>query len=105
MLNQICSTNCFHSNRMFKFMFTGDWLYMMLMHKACVYKTKQQYMKSNEILTTFIKEAHQSCRIDDILKDTIQTFQVKMNVKQEYLAWYVWKHIHNCYNANDYFSC
>ncbi len=22
-----------------------------------------------------------------------------MNVKQEYLAYYVWKHIHNCYDA------
>ncbi len=40
-----------------------------------------------------------SCRINDILKDAIQAFQVKMNDKQEYLLYYVHKHIHNCYNA------
>ncbi len=84
---------------MFKYMFTGDWLYMLFMHQACVYKTKQQYLKSNEILTAVIKEAHLNYRINDILKDAIQAFQVKMNVKQEYLAYYVWKHTHNCYNA------
>ncbi len=66
---------------------------------ACVYETKQQYVKSNKILTAVIKEAHLNCRINDILKDGIQGFHVKMNVKQEYLAYYVRKHIHNCYNA------
>ncbi len=66
---------------------------------ACVYETKQQYLKSNKILTAVIKEAHLNCRINDILNDGIQAFHVKMNVKQEYLAYYVRKHIHNCYNA------
>jgi hypothetical protein len=80
-------------------MFTGDWLYMLFMHQACVYKTKQQYMKSNEILTAVIKEAHLNCRINDILKDAIQAFQVKMHVKQEYLAYYVQKHKHNYNDA------
>ena len=84
---------------MFKYMFTGDWLYMLFMHQACVYETKQQYVKSNEILTAVIKEAHLNCRINDIPKDAIQAFQVKMNDKQEYLAYYIWKHLHNCYNA------
>jgi hypothetical protein len=72
---------------------------MLFMHQACVYKTKQQYVKSNELLTAVIKEAHLNCRIDDLLKDAIQAFQVKMNVKQEYLAYYVQEHIHNCYDA------
>jgi hypothetical protein len=40
-----------------------------------------------------------NCRINDILKDAIQAFQVKMKVKQEYLAYYNRKHIHNCYDA------
>ncbi len=62
-------------------MFTGDWLYMLFMHQACVYKTKQQYVKSNEIHTAVIKEAHLNRRINDILKDAIQAFQVNMNVK------------------------
>jgi hypothetical protein len=79
-------------------MFTGDRLYMLFMHQACVYKTKQQYVKSNEILTAVVKEALLNCRINDTLKDAIQAFQVKMNVKQEYLVYYVQKHIHNCYD-------
>ena len=56
-------------------------------------------MKSNEILTTVIKEAYQNDRISDILKEGIEAFQVKINLKQEYLAYYLWKNIHNCYNA------
>ncbi len=56
-------------------------------------------MKSNEILTTVIKEAYQNDRISDILKEGIETFQVKINLKQEYLAYYLWKNIHNCYAA------
>jgi hypothetical protein len=72
---------------MFKYMFTGDWLYMLFMHQTCVYKTKEQYVKSNEILTAVLKEALLKGRINDILKDAIQAFQVKMNVKQEYLAY------------------
>jgi hypothetical protein len=99
MLIRICCTNWYCCNRMFKYMFTGDWLYMLFMHQACVYKTKQQYVKSNKTLTTVIKEALLNCRINDILKGAIQAFQVKMNVKQEYLAYYVRNHIHNCYNA------
>jgi hypothetical protein len=79
-----------------KYMFTGDWLYMLFMHQACVYETKEQYVKSNEILTAVVKEALLKGCINDILKDAIQASQVKMNIKQEYLAYYVRKHIHNC---------
>jgi hypothetical protein len=32
-------------------------------------------------------------------KRGIEAFQVKINLKQEYLAYYLWKNIHNCYNA------
>jgi hypothetical protein len=55
--------------RMFDLISTGDWLYMLFMHQACVYKTKHQYVKSNEILITVIKEAYQNDRISDILKE------------------------------------
>jgi hypothetical protein len=85
--------------RMFDMMSTGDWLYMLFMHQACVYKTKHQYMKSNEILKTVIKEAYQNDGISDILKEGIEAFKVKINLKQEYLAYYLWKNIHNCYDA------
>ena len=33
------------------------------------------------------------------MQNYIQAFQEKINVKQEYLAYYVRKHIHNCYDA------
>jgi hypothetical protein len=84
---------------MFDLIYTGDWLYMLFMHQACVYETKHQYVKSNEILTTVIKEAYQNDRISDILKEGIEAFQVKINLKQEYLAYYLQKNIHNCYDA------
>ncbi len=84
---------------MFNLMSTGDLLYMLFMYQACDYKTKHQYVKSNEILTTVVKEAYQNDRISDILKEGIEAFQVKINLKQEYLAYYLWKNIHNCYDA------
>ncbi len=84
---------------MFESMSTGDWLYMLFMHQACVYKTKHQYVKSNEILTTVIKEAYQNDSISDILKEGIEAFQVKINLKQEYLAYYLRKNILNSLTA------
>jgi hypothetical protein len=48
-------------------MFTGDWLYMLFMHQACVFETKEQYVKSNEILTAVVKEALLKGHINDIL--------------------------------------
>ncbi len=63
---------------MFDLISTGDSLYMLFMHQACVYETKHQYVKSNEILTTVIKEAYQNHRISDILKEGIEAFQVKL---------------------------
>ncbi len=86
-------------NCLFDLISTGDWLYMLFMHQACVCKTKYQYMKSNEIRTTVIKGAYQNDCISDILKESIEAFQVKINLKQEYLAYYLWKKFHNCYDA------
>jgi hypothetical protein len=85
--------------RMFHLISTGDWLYMLFMHQVCVYKTKHQYLKSNERLTTVITEAYQNDRISDILKEGIEAFQVKTNLKHEFLAYNLQKNIHNCYNA------
>jgi hypothetical protein len=84
---------------MFDLISTGDWLYKLFMHQAWVYETKHQYVKSNEILTTLIQEAYQNGCISDILKEGIEAFQVNINLKQEYLAYYLWKNIHNCYDA------
>jgi hypothetical protein len=56
-------------------------------------------VKSNEILATVIKEVYKKGNNSNILKEGIEAFQVKINLKQEYLAYYLWKNIHNCYNA------
>ncbi len=56
----------------------GDWVYMFFMHQACVYETKEQYIKSNTILTAVMKEAHEDSRIHDLLKEAIEAFQLKM---------------------------
>ena len=77
----------------------GDWVYMLFMHQACVYETKEQYIKSNTILTAVMKEAHEDGRIHDLLKEAIEAFQLKMIGKQEYFAYYVRKFIPNCYDA------
>ena len=55
-------------------MFTDDWLYMLFMHQACVYETKEQYIKSNTILTAVMKEAHEDGCIHDLLKEAIEAF-------------------------------
>ena len=72
---------------------------MLIMHQACVYETKEQYVKSNKILTEVIKEGNEDGRINDLLKEAIEGFQLKMICKQEYLAYYVRKYIPNCYDA------
>jgi hypothetical protein len=72
---------------------------MLIMHQACVYETKEQYVKSNEILTAVIKEGKENGHINDVLKEAFEAFQVKMMCKQEYLAYYIRKYIPNCYDA------
>ena len=72
---------------------------MLIMHQACVYETKEQYVKSNEILTAVIKEGTENGHINDVLKEAFEAFQVKMMCKQEYLAYYIRKYIPNCYDA------
>ncbi len=51
------------------------WLMVHVVHASglCL-QEKHQYMKSNEILTTVIKEAYQNNRISDILKEGIEAF-------------------------------
>jgi hypothetical protein len=69
------------------------------MHQACVFNNQQQYSKSNELLTHIINEAHQQGGISVSLKEAFEAFQVKLNNKQHYLAFWVRKTIPNCYNA------
>ena len=77
----------------------GDWLYKLFMHQACVYENKKQYDKSNGVLTGVIRDAFNNGVIDQSLKNAIEKFQVKLNNKQRYIAYYIRKNIHNSYDA------
>jgi hypothetical protein len=69
------------------------------MHQACVFIYQKQYIKSNELLTCIIKEAHHQVILSDSLKEALEVFQVKLNNKQLYLANWVRRAIPNSYDA------
>ena len=79
--------------------FAGEWLYKLFMHQACVFENKEQYNKSNQILSTLISDAFLLRTVNQVLKDAIEAFQVKLLVKEFYLANWVRKQIHNSYDA------
>jgi hypothetical protein len=69
------------------------------MHQACVFVNQQQYNKSIELLTHIKNKAYQQGVISVSLKEAVDAFQVKLNNKQHYLAFWVRKTIPNCYDA------
>ncbi len=69
------------------------------MHQACVFENKYQYDMSNKILSNVISDAFTKGHIKQPLKDAIKAFQIKLNNKRRYLAFYIRKTIHNCYDA------
>ena len=69
------------------------------MHQACVFENKYQYDMSNKIMTNVISDAFIKGLIKQPLKDAIDAFQIKLNNKRRYLAFYIRKTIHNCYDA------
>ena len=54
---------------------------------------------SNKILTNVISDAFTKGHIKQPLKEANEAFQIKLNNKQRYLAFYIRKTIHNCYDA------
>jgi hypothetical protein len=69
------------------------------MHQACVYENKEQYKKSNAVLTGVIRDAFNNGVIIESLNNAIENFQVKLNNKQRYIAYYIRKNIPNSYDA------
>jgi hypothetical protein len=69
------------------------------MHQECVFENKEQYNKSNAVLTGVIRDAFNNGVIDEFLKNAIEKFQVKLNNKQRYIAYYIQKNIPNSYDA------
>jgi hypothetical protein len=54
---------------------------------------------SNKILTNVTSVAFTKGHIKQPLKEAIKAFQIKLNNKRKYLAFYIRKSIHNCYDA------
>ena len=73
--------------------------YTSYMHQACIFENKDQYDMSNKILTNVISDAFTKGHIKQPLKEAIEAFQIKLNNKRRYLAFYIHKFIHSCYNA------
>ncbi len=76
-----------------------EWLNKLFMHQACVFENEYQYDMSNKILTKVISDAFTKRHIKLLLKEAIEAFQIKLNNERRYLAFYICKSIHNCYNA------
>jgi hypothetical protein len=66
--------------------FAGEWLYKLFVHQACVFENKEQYNKSNQILSTVISDVFGLGTVNQVLKDAIEAFQVKLLVKEYYFA-------------------
>jgi hypothetical protein len=78
-LHTIVTHDLFHS---------GDWIYQLFMHQACMFENKSQYEKSNNILTSVINEALKKHHIGKDLYKAISQFQVQLNEKTSYLAYW-----------------
>jgi hypothetical protein len=61
------------------------------MHQACVFENKAQYEKANNILISVIKEALKKHYIGKGLYEEISQFQVQLNEKESYLAYWTRK--------------
>jgi hypothetical protein len=82
----------------------GDWIYRLIIHQACVFENQAQYKKANSILTSVIKEALKKRHIGNGLYETISQFQVQLNKKQSYLAYWVRKISHHVFQCHDSIS-
>ena len=99
--NNILANIIIPSTSLYQFVFATpeEWLYKLFMHQACVFENKYQYDMSNKILTNVISVAFTKGHIKLSLKEAIEAFQIKLNNKRKYLAFYIRKSIHNCYDA------
>ena len=74
-------------------------MYKLFMSQACVYETKAQYDKSNDILTKMLSALVSKGSINVTIKTAIEAFQTKMSNKEHHLAFWVRKHICNSFDA------
>ena len=87
-----------HPRTHFSFI-SGEWIYKLFMHQACVYENKLQYVKSHSILNEVIAKVYADGLITQELKEAIETYQVKMSTKEDFLANCIRKTITISYDA------
>ncbi len=88
-----------HSNRHDLFQYSWDWMYQLFMHQACVFENKAQYKKANKFLTSAIKEALKKRHIGKGSYEAISQFQVQLNEKESYLAYWARKSVTMSFDA------
>jgi hypothetical protein len=71
----------------------------LFIHQACVFKNKAQCKKANNILTSVIKEALKKQHIVKALYEAISQFQVQLNEKESYLAYWARKSVTISFDA------
>jgi hypothetical protein len=69
------------------------------MYQACVFENKAQYEKANNILTSVIKEKLKKRYIGKGLYEAISQFQVQLNEKESYLAYWARKSVTTSFDA------
>jgi hypothetical protein len=71
----------------------------LFIHQACVFENKPQYKKANNTLTSEIKEALKKRDIGKGLYEAISQFQVQLNEKESYLAYWARKSVTMSFDA------
>jgi len=88
-----------HINTHSPFLLSGEWVYKLFMHQACVYENKSQYVKSHSTLTDVIAKVYADGLITQQLKEAIERYQVKMSTKEDFLAYYIRRTVIMSYDA------
>jgi hypothetical protein len=69
------------------------------MHQTCVFENQAQYKKANGILPSIISKAKLKRHISKGLYEAISQFQLQVQEKQPYLAYWVRKSITMSFDA------
>jgi hypothetical protein len=67
----------------------ASYLYTIFQYQTCVYRTKDQYNRSHEILSEMLKTKRCKDCLSDECIHMIEKFQTSMKEKENYLAFYI----------------
>ena len=78
---------------------SANYLYAIFQHQVCVYRTKQQYDQSHELLMKMLVSDMCIKTLSTVCINAIQQFQIVMKEKACYLAFYVHSTIYMPFDA------